>query len=130
VFSEGPMGTSAKLVVAFLFFLNVLAVCMGYVGIAKLERYNADPFYNEGLHTFAYAAKFVSDGTILFWHSWWGGALIWAGTLILPLIAAVLIFSRERLLTGTALLMLSFLVSGVTGFLIWFHAYVDLPHEW
>ncbi len=124
------MGTSAKGVITFLFFLNILAVCMGYIGIAKLERYNADPFYDEGLHTFVYAAKYVSDDTILFWHSRWGSSLICAGTILLPLAAVFLIFRKERFFTGTILLLLSFLPFGVTGFLIWFHAYVDLPHEW
>ncbi len=123
------MGTSAKAVIAFLFFLNVLAVCMGYVGIDKLERYHAPPFHNDGMYTIAYLAKHVSDGTVLFWHSRPGSLLIWAGTILLPLIAIVVIFCKERPFIGIALLFLSFLPFGFTGFLIWLHAYLDLPHD-
>ena len=123
------MGTSAKAVIAFLFFLNVLAVCMGYIAIAKLERYHAPPF-NDGLYTVFYLFDHVSDATVLFWHSPVGVVLIWAGTLLLPLVAVAVIFYKERPLIGTALLFLFFLPFGVTGFLIWLHAYLDLPHAW
>jgi hypothetical protein len=126
------MGTSAKAVIAFLFFLNILAVCMGYVGIDKLERYHAHPFdiHDGSMHTFIYAAYFIPGRTILFWHSRWGALLIWAGTILLPLLAAAVVFYKERPLLGTALLFLSFLPFGFTGFLIWLHAYLDLPHDW
>jgi hypothetical protein len=124
------VGTSAKAVVAFLFFLDVLAVCMGYVGIDKLERYHAGPFHGDGMQTVWYLANYIPDGTILFWHSHWGSVLIWAGTIFLPLISIAVIFFKERPLVGTALLFLSFLPFGFIGFLIWLHAYLDLPHDW
>jgi hypothetical protein len=121
------MGTSAKAVMAFLFFLNIVGVCMGYVGIDKLERYGADPFY-EGMHLFLYLFSPVSDRTILFWHSYWGSVLVWAGAILLPLLAIAILFRWERPLLGIVLLFLAFLPFGFTGFLIWLHAYIDLPH--
>lgn len=127
------MGTSAKAVIAFLFFLNVLAVCMGYGGIDKFERYDAAPFHQHdgmAMHTTISLAGFVSGRTMLFWHSYWGSLLIWAGTIALPLIGVVVIFYKERPVIGTALLFLSFLPLGITGFLIWLHAFLDLPHDW
>jgi len=123
------MGTSAKAVIAFLFFLNLVAVCMGYVGIDKLERYEADPFH-VGMHAFFYTFSPVSDRTILFWHSYWGSVLIWGGTILLPLLAIAILFRWERPFLGIVLLFLAFLPFGVTGFLIWLHAYLDLPHAW
>jgi hypothetical protein len=126
------MGTSAKAVIVSLFFLNILAVCMGYIGIDKLQRYGADPFYppEGGMHHFAYSFAPVSDRTILFWHSGWGSLLVWAGTILLPLLAFLLLFYWERPLLGTGLLFLTCVVLGLTGFFIWLHAYVDLPHTW
>jgi hypothetical protein len=126
------MGTSAKAVIAFLFFLNLLAVCMGYVAIDKFERQKAGPFRNlDGVSrsTTFYAGRLVTDRTILFWHSPRGSLLIWAGTILLPLVGIGLIFGKDRPFTGTALLFLSFLPFGFTGFVIWFHAYVFLPHD-
>jgi hypothetical protein len=125
------MGTSAKTVIAFLFFVNILGVCLGYVGIDKLERYQAGPFYDGvTMHTTFYLFRPVSDRTMLFWHSHWGSVLTWAGTILLPLIAVAILFRWERPFLGTALLVLAFLPFGFTGFLIWLHAYVDLPHAW
>jgi len=129
---EDLIGTSAKAVIAFLFFLNVVAVCMGYVGIDKLERYGHGPFHGHdgAMHTFFYMFSPVSDRTILFWHSYWGSLLIWAGAISLPLLAIAILFRWERPFLGMVLLFLAFLPFGFTGFLIWLHAYVDLPHAW
>jgi len=55
------MGRSGKMVVVFLFIFNFFAVCMGYVGVDKLERYLYPPF-NQGLFTVVYDAKYVLDG--------------------------------------------------------------------
>jgi hypothetical protein len=129
---EGLMGTSAKAVVMSLFCANVFAVCLGFMGIGKLERHHAYPFnvHDGGMQTFCYSAYYIQGRTVLFWHSPWGALLVWAGTIILPLIAAVVIFGKERPLIGTALLLLSFVPFGITGFLIWLHAFIDLPHDW
>lgn len=125
------MRTSAKMVVAFLFFINILAVCMGYAGISKLQRYHHPPFHDHhGLWTVVYAAKYVPDEIVVFWHSTLGTCLVWAGSILLPLAAVYLIFVREKLRTGVILLLTSFIPFGLVGFLIWLHAFCDLPHEW
>jgi hypothetical protein len=123
------MGTTGKMVVTFLFFLNILAVCMGYAGIDKLQRYHHPPFH-DGLWTVVYTAKYVPDQIVLFWHSTLGTCLVWAGSIVLSLMAAYLIFGRGKLWTGVTLLLVSFVSFGLTGFLIWLHAFCDLPHEW
>jgi len=125
------MGTSAKMVVTFLFFINILAVCMGYVGIGKLQRYQHPPFHDHrSLWTVVYTAKYVPDEIVVFWHSTLGTCLVWAGSTLLPLAAAYLIFMREKLWAGAILLLMSFVPFGLVGFLIWLHAFCDLPHEW
>jgi hypothetical protein len=125
------MRTSAKMIVAFLFFINILAVCMGYAGINKLQRYQHPPFHNHrGLWTVVYAAKHVPDEIVVFWHSTLGTCLVWGGSILLPLAAAYLIFVREKLWTGAILLLMSLVPFGLVGFLIWLHAFCDLPHEW
>ncbi|MBA7618767.1 hypothetical protein ES703_26099 [subsurface metagenome] len=123
------MGRSGKMVVIFLFILNFLAVCMGYVGIDKLERYHYPPF-NQGLFNVVCGAKYVPDGIVMFWQSRFGACVVWAGSIVFPIAAAYLLFGKEKLWTGITLLLLSFLPFGFTGFLIWIHAFCDLPHEW
>jgi hypothetical protein len=61
------MGTSGKAVIVSLFFLNILAVCMGYVGIDKLQRYGAPPFQapNGAMQTMFYLFAPISGRTML-----------------------------------------------------------------
>jgi hypothetical protein len=122
------MGISGKIVVIFLFFLNVLAVYMGYAGINKLQRYEYPPFNNSSLSTIIYRAKYVPDQIIIFWHSSLGTYLVFAGSIVLPLAASYLIFATRKMWTGIILLLISFALFGLTGFLIWIHAFCDLPH--
>ena len=70
----------------------------------------------------------VSDRTILFWHSYVGALLIWAGAILPPLMAVAILFRREKPFLGLLLLFLTFLPFGVFGFLLWLDAYLDLPH--
>ena len=122
------MGTKGKIVVMFLFFLNILAVYMGYAGIDKLQRYNYPPFNNSSLYTAVYTAKYVPDQIVIFWHSSLGTCLIWIGSIVLPLTASYLIFVTRNMWAGIILLLMSFAMFGLTGFLIWIHAFCDLPH--
>jgi hypothetical protein len=122
------MRTSGKVVVAFLFCINFIAVCMGYIGIDKIERYEYPPFA-AGLTTMIFDADFVPYGVVLFWHSLPGMLTIWSATIFLPLLTAYIIFIKDKILLGVALLFTSLFALGVTGFLIWLHAFVDLPHE-
>ncbi|MBN1973639.1 MAG: hypothetical protein JW787_08365 [Sedimentisphaerales bacterium] len=124
------MGRYGKICIVFLWILNIIFVNMGYVGIAKIERQHFPPF-NEGygmMHIF-YSFHVVPDRVILFWHSAIGHAVIWAGCIILPIIAYIL-FSREKFLAGLSTLLLSIIPFGIVGFLIWLHAFIDLPHDW
>ncbi|MGE5297186.1 MAG: hypothetical protein ACM3VT_20370 [Solirubrobacterales bacterium] len=52
------------------------------------------------------------------------------GTVLLPLIAALVLFRKERLFAGGGPALAVFFPFGATGFLIWFQAYIYLPHEW
>jgi len=122
------MGTSGKIVVMFLFFLNILAVYMGYAGIDKLQRYGHPPFHDGGLFTVVYSAKYVPDQIVMYWHSTLGTYLVWVGSIVLPLAASYLIFATRKMWTGIILLLISFALFGLTGFLIWIHAFCDLPH--
>jgi hypothetical protein len=124
------VGTSGKMIVAFFFFLNILAVLMGYAGIDKLQRYEYPPFHDSGgLWTVFNTAKYVPDRVVSFWHSTPGTCLVWAGSIIIPLAASYLIFANNKMWTGIILLMTSFVLFGLTGFLIWLHAFCDLTHE-
>jgi hypothetical protein len=122
------MGASGKIVVIFLFFLNIIAVCMGYAGINKLQRYEYPPFHDGGLYTVVYMAKYVPDQIVIFWHSTLGTCLVWVGSIVLPLVASYLIFATRKMWTGIILLLMSFALFGLTGLLIWIHAFCDLPH--
>ena len=125
------MGTGGKMIIAFFAFLNIVAVCMGYAGIDKLQRYESPPFHNRnGLVTAFYIAPYVPDRIVLFWHSTPGAYLVWAGSIVIPLAASYLIFADNKMWTGIILLFTSFVLFGLTGFLIWLHAFCDLPHEW
>ena len=119
------------MIIAFFAFLNILAVCMGYAGIDKLQRYESPPFHNNnGLITAFYIAPYVPDRIVLFWHSTPGAYLVWAGSIIIPLAASYLIFANNKMWTGIILLFTSLVLFGLTGFLIWLHAFCDLPHDW
>ena len=115
------MGASGKIVVIFLFFLNLLAVYMGYAGIDKLQRYHCPPFNDSSLYTVIYTAKYVPDQIVIFWHSSLGTYLVFAGSIVLPLVASYLIFATRKMWTGIILLLMSFALFGLTGFLIWIH---------
>ncbi len=118
-----------KMFIIFLFFLNILFVFMGYVGISKLERYKSPPF-NQSMMTVVFAAKFVPDEIILFWHSKPGKFIIWPCSILLPLVAAYFLLVKQKITISLSVLLLSIIPFGVVGFLIWLHAFVDLPHEW
>ena len=124
------MGRHGKICIIFLWFLNILFVVMGYAGIAKMVRQNAPPFHqHQGLMTIIYAFYVVPDRFILFWNSTLGHVVIWSGCTILPLTAYILI-TKEKILAGLSTLLLSIIPFGIVGFLIWLHAFIDLPHDW
>jgi len=80
--------------------------------------------------TIVYAAHFVPNSVILFWHSMLGHVIVWSGGILLPLAAAYLLLIKEKLCAGLSILFLSIIPSGFVGFLIWLHAFCDLPHDW
>ena len=122
------MGTSSKIIIIFLFFLNIIAVFMGYAGIDKIHRLRYPPFHSGSLYTLMYSFKCVPDPVILFWYSTLGTYMVWIGAIVLPLVAAYLIFYEMKIWTGLILMLVSLLLFGFTGFMIWFHAFIDLPH--
>jgi hypothetical protein len=122
------MGTSSKIIIIFLFFLNILAVFMGYAGIDKLQRYEHPPFHTSSLYTVVSTAHFVPNQIVMFWHSTIGTCLVFAGSIVLPLVASYLIFVTTKIWTGIILMLMSFVLFGLTGLLIWLHAFCDLPH--
>lgn len=121
---EGRMGTNARALLAFLFVLNLLAVGMGYVAIAKFQRFHVDlsqyPY-------FLYPWPCGPKGLLLFWHD--HPIAIFAGAILLPSVALWVLFGRGRPIIGTMLLFLSFVPFGVAGFVMWFHAFMFLPHD-
>ncbi len=53
--------------------------------------------------------------------------IIWS---IFPTAAAYILLIEEKLYIGLSMLLLSIILFGVVGFLIWLHAFCDLPHDW
>jgi len=103
---------------------------MGYVGIAKMVRQDAIPFHQGySMMTMIYIFYVIPDRLLLFWHSGIGHVVIWSGCIILP-IASYFLFAREKFLSGLSTLLLSLIPFGIVDFLIWLHAFIDLPHEW
>ena len=119
-----------RMIVFFLWILNILFVYMGYVGIAKMQRYGDLPFHSGSMMTMVYIFYVIPDRVILFWHSTIGHILIWLGCILLPLFAGYILFYKEKLYLGLSILFLSIIPFGIVGFLIWLHAFIDLPHDW
>ena len=120
-----------RMIVFFLWILNFLFVYMGYVGISKIERYNHPPFHSsDSMLTIFYNFYVIPDEIVIFWHSTPGHWIIWSGCIILPLVAAYILFAKEKVLVGLITLLLSITPFGIVGFLIWLHAFIDLPHDW
>ena len=117
-----------RIVLIFLYFLNIIFVMMGYIGISKIERCEYPPF-NKSLMTVVNAAKYVPNYVISFWHSTPGSLLIWLGCLLLPIAAAYVLLYKQKIIDGILLLLLSIIPFGVVGFFIWLHAVIDIPHE-
>ena len=125
------MERKSWIIMAFLWCLNIIFVVMGYAGIAKMVRQSAPPFHqHQGMMHIFYAFYVVPDRFIIFWHSPLGHLVIWSGCLILPLLAGYILFYKEKLYSGLLVLILSVIPFGVVGFLIWLHAFIDLPHDW
>jgi hypothetical protein len=124
------MGRYGRMILVFLFVLNILFVYMGYAGIAKIERYGEPPFHGSSMMTVVYNAHFIPNDVILFWYSGWGKLVIWSGSILLPVAAVYVLLVKEKLLAGLLILSLSVIPFGVVGFFIWLHAFCDLPHEW
>ncbi len=122
------MERSGRVILILLFFLNILFVFMGYVGISKLERYKSPPFH-ESMITVIFAAYYVPDKVVLFWHSKPGSTIIWLSCILLPAAAAYLLLFKQKIVAGILILLLSILPFGVVGFLIWLHAFIDLPYK-
>jgi hypothetical protein len=123
------MGRHGKICIVFLWFLNILFVYMGYAGIAKMERLYYPPFnQGHGMMHIIYVFYVIPDRFIVFWHSCIGHLVIWSGCIILP-ITAYILFTKEKLIAGLSTLLLSIIPFGIVGFLIWLHAFIDLPHD-
>jgi len=122
------MESKGKIGILFIWFLNILFVYMGYAGIAKMVRQQAPPFHQHGMAHMIYIFFVIPSKVILFWNSYLGHVAIWSGCILLPILAYILI-SREKLLTGLFTLIVSVIPFGLVGFLIWFHAFIDLPHD-
>ncbi len=122
------MERNGKIFIAFIWFLNILFVYMGYAGIAKMVRQYAPPFHQNGMMHMIYIFYVIPTKIIVFWHSGIGQAVIWSGCILLP-IAAYILIKREKLLAGLSTLIISVIPFGLVGFLIWLHAFIDLPHD-
>jgi len=118
------MGTSARALLAFLFVLNLLAVGMGYIAIAKFERFHVNLSQGQYL---LYPLPHVPGGTVLFWHD--HPIAIFAGAILVPCVALWVLFGRDRPIIGTMLLFLSFAPFGLVGFFMWFTAFISFPHD-
>ena len=122
------MESKGKIGIGFVWFLNILFVYMGYTGIAKMVRQHAPPFQQHSMMHMIYIFCVIPDKLILFWHSGIGQIVVWSGCIFLP-IAAYILINREKLLAGLVTLILSVILFGLIGFLIWLHAFIDLPHD-
>ena len=122
------MESRAKIGIGFVWFLNILFVYMGYAGIAKMVRQNALPFHQQGMVHMIYIFYVIPDKLIILWHSGIGQISVWSGCLFLP-VAAYILINREKFFAGIVTLILSVIPFGLVGFLIWLHAFIDLPHD-
>jgi hypothetical protein len=115
------MSNNAKGLFAFLATFSLLAVILGFEGIARLERVHAPPF-NQEMFMIIGGVPMPPARMILFLNSICGRILTWLGVIAVPLACVLLAVRREKIYTAAAILFLWAGLCGWMGGTIWLNA--------
>jgi hypothetical protein len=111
-----------RLVFGFLFFINILGVIFGYIGIATVKHEEMPPF-SGGLYTAIWRFKPPPENIVAWCDSSNGRIAIWSAVIVVPIIFWMAVFRLKwRVVGHGGNLAWSLLVFGF-GIWVWIHGH-------